>query len=189
MSERTIAMDVEFGERVYVTDPCYDVDSPGLQLREDRNNLFGEIDIAPGKYWVVAHISDCGVWGERVTTLTAQKVDEDVIVRQFAPFDVAVDSGQAGIFDVEKFNYGGNATEKFYDDCCEATNNTVGKVGEGCVVSTSGYGDGVYECILGYNDNKEVVYIMIVFVGEEEYDEYNDDEDDWDDESDDEFYN
>lgn len=59
----------------------------------------------------------------------------------------------------------------FYEVCCD---KTLGDMGAGVVeygaVSSSGLGDGSYSAFAGYNSNKEVVEISIIFLGDEDED-------------------
>ena len=84
-----------------------------------------------------------------------------------------VDSGQAGIFDDSKYpdtdeergEYGDN--DRFYGKCCNKTMNNEGcGVFDGCFVSSSGYGDGSYNCYIAEKDN-EIIGIAIQFIDED----------------------
>lgn len=87
-------------------------------------------------------------------------------------FEVGVDSAQAGIFDLQYYkNYRVENTlneGESYSDMCELTS---GKEGWGVlpegVVSKSGYGDGGYDCFIGFNDEDEIVAIEIIFIEED----------------------
>lgn len=120
---------------------------------------------------------------------------------QKADFEVGVDSGQAGIFSDSIYptgdttgEYGDKST--FYGTCCEATlgegyrairkweedgskgprpewNQGDTVFGQG-VVSSSGYGDGGYDCFF-VEQGGEIIAIKIVFITEEEEeDDYED---------------
>lgn len=97
--------------------------------------------------------------------------------------DVGVDSGQAGFFDLEKYALAvsdkgerradrGQTFEEFYDSVCDLTldRKSFGVVPFGCV-SSSGYGDGGYECYVRRNEVGEAVEALIVFIGEYEEEE------------------
>lgn len=81
-------------------------------------------------------------------------------------FVVGVDSGQAGIFDLPEFHSDDDDyddPESWYRRCCELTLKTLaGIIDNSGVVSSSGYGDGGYDCKTLSKDN-EVVGIMIDF--------------------------
>jgi hypothetical protein len=84
--------------------------------------------------------------------------------------EIGVDSGQAGIFDLNHFHGGADqyGDKGWYDLCCEATAHDVfgADVIFGGMVSSSGYGDGGYECYVARNDQGEVISIELVFVGD-----------------------
>lgn len=84
---------------------------------------------------------------------------------------VGVDSGQAGLFDSALYPANGAADEAFYDKCCDLTlgDAQAGSVGFG-IVSSSGYGDGGYNCFVKTNTEGEVVGVAIVYIchGEDE---------------------
>jgi hypothetical protein len=75
---------------------------------------------------------------------------------------IGVDSAQAGIFDFKTF--GRNEAIQFDE---VVTSDVQGGVVSDGAVSTSGYGDGMYEVKVKYNISKKVVGVMIDFVDEE----------------------
>jgi hypothetical protein len=93
---------------------------------------------------------------------------------KLADIHVGVDSGQAGFFDVVKYALSvadknergeGDSFESFYDSVCNLTLDakSFGTVQFGCV-SSSGYGDGGYNCYFRRNDLGEVIEALIVFL-------------------------
>ena len=74
-----------------------------------------------------------------------------------------------------------SANNEWYLDVCDLT-NPFGTKDDKCVVSSSGYGDGGYDCFLLRDKNNEVVGFQIVFIEDDEededYDEYEDEEED-----------
>lgn len=157
---------------VEITDPCY---SPGdgVIVKNVKN----------GQYICFTEITDEGGWGGRNAVLYAihkdffnvQKLTKESLnfpqwISQKESF--GVDSGQGGIFDIEK--YKGGDDEDFYEKACDTTLEGLGAgtLGFG-VVSSSGYGDGGY----GYEtitEDKEVVGFKIIFIGDEESEEDED---------------
>jgi hypothetical protein len=166
---------IQLGKRVRVSDPCY---GTGVWCSGVVDN------VKEGTYNVDVEISDEGMWGERVKSLTAIHSDyngHSVIVK--AGFEVGVDSGQAGIYDEDYYNQyhsGDDCNEDWYEEICNLTDPFGTKDGK-CVVSSSGYGDGGYDCYLLKDKNNEVVGFQIVFIEDEdeedEYDDYYDEED------------
>lgn len=157
-----------------VSDPCYD---PDVWCR-------GELTNAANGVWnasIVTH--NCGEWGQRVAKLTIvhESYDESQnLTRQKAPFEVGVDSGQAGFFDTVHYQDpsvipdakpapADDPSEPWYQYCCDITLSSIraGVLPFG-VVSSSGYGDGGYDCFYYTNDARAIVKAEIVFLPEEE---------------------
>lgn len=87
---------------------------------------------------------------------------------------VGVDSGQAGFFDLALFGQvceSEPVKDKFYDEVCNLTldDNQWGVHSIGAV-SSSGYGDGSYECLVRRVDG-QVVEAIIVYIAEYEEEE------------------
>jgi hypothetical protein len=171
--------------RFAISDPCYDVDTW----------CRGELDdVKKGTWNAEAGIYDAGDWGKRVALLIAthNDYDEDAegdYLSDVTQFDVGVDSGQAGIFDATHYRddsvigydepSGGQYSEKgkrWYDLCCRATlysEHQADVIPYG-VVSSSGYGDGVYECTFWLDSTDEVIKVLITFIGEDDKDDAED---------------
>ena len=98
---------------------------------------------------------------------------------ELADIDVGVDSGQAGFFDVVKYanavldkeddsasrSERGEGFQSFYDTVCDLTlaDKSFGVVEFGCV-SSSGYGDGGYNCYVRRNDVGQAIEAIITFI-------------------------
>ena len=137
-----------------VSDPCYDMN---VWCRGELENI------------------KCGVWnaeigimnvekrGNRVALLSVQHESYDIdaegdLTEHVAEFEVDVDSGQAGIFDMKYYQDG----EDWYEQCCLITlSETYAGVISFGAVSSSGYGDGSYKCIY-YTDTDDVVVKVII---------------------------
>jgi len=151
-----------------ITDPCY---KKGTWCSGTIENC--EI----GKWSAFLIDSDEGAWGARIaeniaifgdiSIEEAQKIlDESNWIDSL--IDVGVDSGQAGIFDDSKYPEGEPGEygdlNSFYGKC---SNKTLGKVQGGVIdfgsVSSSGYGDGSYNCLYTTRNNK-VFAVRIVFL-------------------------
>jgi hypothetical protein len=116
-----------------------------------------------------------------LTAIHSDYNGHSVIVK--ASFEVGVDSGQAGIYDEDyyrQYHSEDDCNDDWYGDICDLTTPFGTKDGK-CVVSSSGYGDGGYDCYLLKDKNNEVVGFQIVFIEDEdeedEYDDYYDEED------------
>jgi hypothetical protein len=145
-------------------------------------------NVKPGKYNCELRISDEGSWGDRVASLSIQHVEERSIgYAEDSGIDVGVDSGQAGIFDDSLYpkNVESNGEygelDTFYGKACALTydendREVKGGILDGKgVVSSSGYGDGSYTCLIAKNKKGQIVAIEIVFIGDED-DNIDDDE-------------
>ena len=168
---------IQLGKRVRVSDPCY---GTGVWCSGAVDN------VKEGTYNVDVEISDEGMWGKRVKSLTAIHSEySGHSIIQKAPFEVGVDSGQAGIYDEDyyrQYHSEDDCNDDWYKEVCDLTDPFGTKDGK-CVVSSSGYGDGGYNCYLLRDKNNEVVGFQIVFIEddeedeEDEYDDYYDEED------------
>lgn len=168
---------IQLGKRVRVSDPCYGTDVW----------CGGVVDnVKEGTYNVDIEISNEGMWGERVKSLTAIHSEySGHSIIQKAPFEVGVDSGQCGIYDEDyyrQYHSEDDCNDDWYEDVCDLT-DPFGTKDDKCVVSSSGFGDGSYDCFLLRDKNNEVVGFQIVFIEDDEededYDEYEDEEDEY----------
>lgn len=150
-------------------DPCYNVLSDGTVF-----------DAVPGTWSVFTATSDEGVWGKRIAEIQIQHES----VGSYVPYNktlecaVAVDSGQAGFYNVSKF-VGRDADEGLYDRVCDGTLSKERVYSdEHGAFSSSGFGDGCYQLHLSLNDEGKAVAAKIVFIG----DEWEEEDDDWEEE-------
>lgn len=156
-----------------VTDPCYNKDTW----------CSGSFVAELGIWEAIVGISDEGQWGKRAAELIVMHESQrDSFDGDWekTKIDVGVDSGQAGFFDNAKYpdtertgEYGDMDT--FYGQACALTHsekdrNRVAGVMEFGAVSSSGYGDGGYDCYVR-RKNGVVVAAKIVFISDEEIDD------------------
>lgn len=168
---------ITLGEKVMVSDPCYGLGTWCQGVLEN---------ILPGQYDCVMERSDEGDWGMRVSAIEVTHFDYKgkFLALHLEKFYVGVDSGQAGIFDYEYYaKHHMDSTERphvddnWYDRVCDKTytdyfdGNTIDSLG---FVSSSGYGDGGYDCWTGRNEDGKIVCIRVEFISE--YDEEEEDE-------------
>lgn len=153
-----------------VTDPCYE--SETWCQTSIKNVLDGN--------WLVFCLKkDEKDWGNRVAEFIA--IHETVKNKNFSAKkwklikgEVGVDSGQAGVFDLDVYNTGITSGDD-YDKICNMTLNTDDNfnVPFGTPVidygwaTSSGFGDGGYPCYVTKNSDKKVVGVKIVFIGDE----------------------
>lgn len=162
--------------KVMISDPCYEVGTGGQGILENVKNGTWNAFVSRGTK---------GGWGVRNAELIVLHEnhhfrfpnDLHCFHVNFG-IEIDVDSGQAGIFDFElypKGDFTGEYGEKgtFYDDCCNGTLDTqyhsdiIWGMG---VVSSSGFGDGSYNCLTIVDDNQKVIAIRLVFIDNDEED-------------------
>ena len=154
------------GNSLRVTDPCYELESTGgITL----------VNVKPGKWFTHAVIVDKNGWGERVASLTVVHESYPDYYQPGIDCDskpvIAVDSGQAGFFDINKYpEADGDIQEKFYDENCRLTlsEEQGGIVFNSGAVTSSGYGDGLYRLYYDMNDSREIIAAEIVFIEDED---------------------
>lgn len=165
---------IELGNKVRVSDPCYGTEVWCSGVLEN---------VKEGAYNVEVMMSDEGMWGKRVKALAVIHTDYKgpLHFTERADFEVGVDSGQAGIYDEEYYNQYhtvDDCDEDWYDAVCDLTDPYGTKDGK-CVVSSSGFGDGGYDCFT-IVENGEIVAIMILYIPDEDDDTSYDDEEEED---------
>lgn len=175
------------GNKVMVSDPCYGTNTWCQGVLENVRKGFWDAYIK---------MCDKGPWGNRVAELVAINLDyndeydgltsEDI--NELQEFEVGVDSGTAGIFDYEyycKHHDTKHADEDWYEkqihhqffpgvDSSDWQNSVFTEFNG--VASSSGYGDGGYDCYVAHNEEGEIVGIKIVYISDIEDDI---DEDNW----------
>lgn len=167
--------------RVFVSDPCYDLDTECAKI----------VDNVKNGTWI-AEIETRTVFGERVSKLVCHHESvrfPNNLIFEVISKDIGVDSGQAGVFDVDHFKRDSDAddlireckdiiceNEPWYSMCCD---KTLSKIGAGIipfgVVSSSGMGDGCYVCEAA-KQSDEIVAIQVNFLEEEEQEEEDEEE-------------
>lgn len=148
---------IELGTKVDITDPCYDKDT-WCRITADCE---------PGLYKGYIEMSDEGMWGMRVATVSIFKGDKIWGIEEMERIgSIGVDAGLAGFFnDKPDFN-----DDEWSEFCEKIEEGNAWNLYNG-IFSSSGFGDGGYDVYA----NEERNAFTIVFI-EEEYDE----EDDWD---------
>ncbi|MCJ8014208.1 DUF4241 domain-containing protein [Paenibacillus sp. KQZ6P-2] len=161
--------EVNSGQLV-VADPCYDLNTETI--------IMGVLDSVLNGSWV-GQVEKVEVrdWGEACSKLTAyhHSVAEQEASLEWVkcPFIVGVDSGQAGIFDIQKYripdadakDIGSDTDSEWYYACCDMTESgEEAGVLDGGVVSRTGMGDGAYGVYMAMNGEKQIVGVKIVFI-------------------------
>lgn len=169
-------MKIRLGNKVMVSDPCYGLNTWCQGVLEN---------VLPGIYNCEVEYSDEGDWGIRVAAIEVTHENCGAYMFDIADFEVGVDSGQAGIFDYEYYamfhtdcNEREHVDDAWYDTVCDITlaRESAGTIDDRGFVSSSGYGDGSYDCWIARNKDGYIVAIRIEYITEE------DDEDEWEDE-------
>lgn len=149
--------EIETGN-VIVSDPCYDLETSTSKIKHVKTGTWNAI------------VERCDNEA-RVGKLMAihKNFNSADLFWTLLEYDIGVDSGQAGIFDVKEFKGIDGAAEDWYGKCCDLTlsDASVGLLPMG-VVSSSGYGDGCYECWLAKDRDNEIVGIKVIFAEEDE---------------------
>ncbi|WP_166241649.1 DUF4241 domain-containing protein [Paenibacillus turpanensis] len=156
--------------KVVVSDPCYKLGSDQICM--------GMLDqVVNGMWRAQVEKTEVRDWGEVNAKITAyhhsfvEQLDHLLWVK--CPFVVGVDSGQAGIFDAEKYRVpdagaqseASDADSDWYLACCDITESAEeAGVLEGGVVSRSGMGDGGYGAYYAVNEQQQVIAVKIVFM-------------------------
>lgn len=151
--------------KLQVTDPCYDIDTWCTATLENVKN---------GKYISEVTTLDAGPWGDRISELAIFHEDfynkKHTLKFVWRDSNIGVDSGQAGFFDYDKFKEAKQhegIKSVFYEELCNITlNKRWGcPADESGVVSSSGYGDGVYSLYVA-EKNAIIVAAKIIFIDE-----------------------
>ena len=155
-----------------VADPCYDLDSRWIEV----------VEIKRGMYDCYIEEKYFGMWGKRVSRLAilkdsfgVEKLNEcGELVN-----DVAVDSGTMGIYAYHYFaeTHDNDVDEDWYNKfVCSEWSNNYRLCEDGGVISSSGFGDGMYAVYYYRDDKDNVIGIEVVFIEDDEEKE-NEDED------------
>ena len=161
--ERIEGKTIKLGDKVRVTDPCYDMDvwCTGTLT-----------DVLPGNYKtsLVVDVDNqdvCGleVWHEKMK-------DSDKVLFEETYDDIGVDAGMAGVIDYKEYEkiWSEGKHEEFYKNVSRQILNGVENrkqviaTVENGAFSSSGYGDGSYRCFVAKNTEGKIVYIRIKFL-------------------------
>ena len=137
---------IELGNEVDITDPCYD---KTVWCRTTQKCV-------PGEYHGYINTKNCGVWGERVSSICIYKDNKRVPLKDMEIIaDIGVDAGLAGFFNNKPdFN-----DEEWNDLCNQISKGDSWNLYNG-VFAHSGYGDGSYPVYA----NKERTAFAIKFI-------------------------
>jgi len=159
---------ITLSNEVMVSDPCYVV---GTWCQHKLTNVL------PGEYQSTVVKYDDRYWGNRCSFIIVVHKDyntEDKLNWRKLPFDIGVDSGQAGIFSMETYRNDEvfvsgsrkkNDGEEWYEHMSNMTldGERWGTYPNG-IVSSSGIGDGGYELRVAKHKGKVVGMFLDFFM-------------------------
>ena len=174
-----------------VTDPCYDLTAwCSGQLRNVKNGTWNAqvgyykdpeefaSSMSPSTY--AGRVAYLHIYHDSVEPQEVGDMNNGVW-RLAEHFEVGVDSGQAGFFDLDFYKEQKEDESRdrvFYDEVCRLTchmdktgvDRSFGVVERGAV-SSSGYGDGSYDCYFRHDEDMQVVEAIIAFIQEDDPEE------------------
>lgn len=157
--------------KLRITDPCYEPDTW----------CAGLIDVKPGQYdcyqykhnhvWEPFHEGDKYSNDTRVGAIEIRHKSADKpVFNQRLNLAIGVDSGQAGFFDQAYYDEMKTSDEEtWYDRVCSVTydpkdHRQAGTIDNKGFASSSGYGDGGYDCFISKNAEGEVDALLLVYI-------------------------
>lgn len=156
---------------LYVGDPCYGPEDPQPMYKNVLNNVrkgvwYFHIEKENGiTKSLYAH--HC-VTAEKGTELTFDNVE-----------DVAVDAGLMSIFDLETYKtlydswFDGKGGQDGWDKgIVEGLSNADYFSYPNGIISSSGYGDGIYACIVGKDNKGNIALVEVPFLVEDDEDDF-----------------
>lgn len=159
--EKTITT-ITLGDSVRVTDPSY---TPDLWCSHLVKNLL------PGNWVAEIKTKDEGDWGERVSRLSIHHEDYKRGRTSELVCTVPVDSGQAGFFDpayydqhVDDSDWDADPKSWYRRVADQTIDHDYGDMDGKCAFSSSGCGDGVYDCCARRNNSGFIVALEIRFL-------------------------
>lgn len=158
---------IELGSSIMLSDPCYEPDtwcSATLHI------------MRPGIYDCYADFCDQSEWGIRVTRLVIvpAETNETLDYRHEVQACLCVDAGVFGVYDRTYFHRKKSENaEAWYDtnvlSWCMKEEAFICEDGKG-FITTSGFGDGVYEAFCSHDESGRINAISVVFIQPEEDD-------------------
>ena len=142
-------------DKIIVADPCYDYGKLGTLALDN---------VLSGKYIATAEVEK---------NLSHSNFKNDILESENVGY-IAVDSGQAGFFDLNFFrkNHGGEVGDlnSFYGLACSITLSPkqAGVIKKRGVVSSSGFGDGCYNVYVSRDEVGKIVAASVFFIEEED---------------------
>ena len=148
-------------DKIIVADPCYDYDKFGTVTLHN---------VLAGKYIATVEVEKNLVVALHISH---SNFKNDILESENVGY-IAVDSGQAGFFDLDFFrkNEGGEVGDlnTFYGLACAITLSPkqAGVIKKRGVVSSSGFGDGRYDVFVSRDEVGKIVAASLFFIEEED---------------------
>ena len=148
-------------DKIVVADPSYDYDNRGTLILDN---------VLSGKYIATAEVEKNLVVALHISH---SNFKNDILESESVGY-IAVDSGQAGFFDLDFFrkNEGGELGDlnSFYGLACSITLSPkqAGVIKKRGVVSSSGFGDGCYDVFVSRDEVGKIVAASVFFIEEED---------------------
>lgn len=156
---------------IMVSDPCYVVGTWCQGIIKP---------VLKGQWRAFVEVSDQGEWGDRIARLriTHESVNPGMLIREDSEIPVGVDSGQAGFWDIVAYRNrqlvpaefeSAEPEERWYEMCCKGTlSKKQAAIQPFGAISSTGFGDGRYDCFVGRNPQGLIVGAELVFISEED---------------------
>ena len=147
-------------DKIIVADPCYDYGKLGTLALDN---------VLSGKYIATAEVEKNLI---AALHISHSNFKNDILESENVGY-IAVDSGQAGFFDLDFFrkNHGGEVGDlnSFYGLACAITLSPkqAGVIKKRGVVSSSGFGDGCYDVYVSRDEVGKIVAASLFFLEEE----------------------
>ena len=148
-------------DKIIVADPCYDYGKLGTLALDN---------VLSGKYIATAEVEKNLI---AALHISHSNFKNDILESENVGY-IAVDSGQAGFFDLNFFrkNHGGEVGDlnSFYGLACSITLSPkqAGVIKKRGVVSSSGFGDGCYNVYVSRDEVGKIVAASVFFIEEED---------------------
>ncbi|KAH0792398.1 DUF4241 domain-containing protein [Histomonas meleagridis] len=167
---------------IIATDPCFSLKD--ILKQEFFSGNYMIQNAKKGKWLAYVVYKPYSGWGticHQLCAIHSSVKDEMASLKWTLKHGLDVESGQAGIFDIQYYEKNEIAAKieeplcpdrPWYSVCCDLTLNTpygAGVLLGGCV-SSSGMGDGGYNCYVS-TEKGEIQGVDIVFISEEEDDD------------------
>ena len=182
MELKELTFDIQLGDVVHLSDPCYEVDKDTFHRDFNVQN----VPCLSGTWKVKVDVMQSENEGTIIKGFSASHVHTNYDYMSLPDgysFDVGVDSGQFGIFDSSIYENDADydRVDSFYRACADATLSDArcGVIKDKGFVCSSGYGDGSYLINAYFHENGKLGYISIQFF---EFAEFVDEE--WDEDED-----